>query len=201
MTKAHTWLHQARLRGGSRILVKGSKQSFESRGGCWVQNLLKTRVFPFTCLKTAWFRKNLGGKGGRPQPPLDPLVRLVYTQHGLNTVTSVLITAETIPKRQKNWPNFLRLLVLWWFSYTIVFWRLGYNGSRANKEEKRKTQWILFSPAPKHKIWLLRKNLTHCCLNWSSIDCLLPFFERLRFCQYQFINNRFSYVCDLQPLQ
>ncbi len=49
--------------GPSRVLTPRG-------GGTWAQNLLKIGVFPWNCLKTAWFWKHLGGKGG--PGPLDP---------------------------------------------------------------------------------------------------------------------------------
>ena len=55
----------------------GGPAEFWPQGGAWAQNLLKIEVFPWDCLKTAWFWRNLGGKGGRAS--LDPLLRPVLS--------------------------------------------------------------------------------------------------------------------------
>ena len=67
----------------SRTLVRGAQQSFDPKGFPEPKICLKLGGFPKNCLKTAWFWRNLGGKGGRaPRAPLDPLLDLSLPQLG-----------------------------------------------------------------------------------------------------------------------
>ncbi len=67
----------------SRTLVRGAQQSFDPKGFPEPKICLKLGGFPKNCLKTAWFWRNLGGKGGwAPRAPLDLLLDLSLPQLG-----------------------------------------------------------------------------------------------------------------------
>ena len=68
------WVHfLAWGRGGSRILVRALVE-FSPQGG-WTHNLLNMGVFHLKLPKNCMIlKKNLGGQGGPPPVPLDPLV-------------------------------------------------------------------------------------------------------------------------------
>ena len=118
----YTWpwsLMTPKPRRGSKNLVRGPQRSFDPKGGPWAQNLLKIGVSPKNCLKTAWFGRNLVGKGGRPKGPSGSAAETMMLQWSpLNW--SHVVNLFTQIKRQ--FVQFLRIMqVILHYSDSLSF--------------------------------------------------------------------------------
>ena len=114
-----------RLRRGSRILVRGPQWSFEPKGGAWAQNVLKIGVFS---LKTAWFWRNIGGKGARALRAPSDWIRY-WVWKGLGLSRNVDYTRNT--KAAEMWSGQNR---------NAIKLRIKCDSNCTNRREERSTE-------------------------------------------------------------